>query len=84
VPSNITEGQARQYTAEFRQFLPTALGSLAEVNTQIILANELGYVTDREADDIAHWIVEIRKMLYALQAHLPSAHKPPTTNHSIP
>lgn len=33
VPSNIAEGQSRQHTAEFRQFLHIALGSLAELDT---------------------------------------------------
>lgn len=42
VPSNIAEGQARQHTKEFRQFLHTSLGSVAELDTQLIVAVELG------------------------------------------
>ncbi len=72
VPSNIAEGQARQHTGEFRQFLHMALGSAAEVDTQVVLAFELGYITEKEADEIQERIVEIRKMTYALIAHLPS------------
>lgn len=74
VPSNIAEGQARQHTGEFRQFLHMALGSAAELDTQIVLAYELGYVTEKEAEDIEQRVVEIRKMLYSLITHLPSAH----------
>lgn len=71
VSSNIAEGQARQHTAEFRQFLHTALGSAAEVDTQIVIALELGYIADEEAKDIEQRIVEIRKMTYSLINHLP-------------
>ncbi len=51
-----------------------ALGSAAELDTQIVLAYELGYVTEKEAEDIEQRVVEIRKMLYSLITHLPSAH----------
>ena len=71
VPSNIAEGQARQHTAEFRQFLHTALGSAAEVDTQVMIAFELGYITEQDAKDIEQRIIEIRRMTYALIAHLP-------------
>jgi four helix bundle protein len=71
VPSNIAEGQGRQHTAEFRQFLHVALGSVAEVDTQIIIAHELGYISDQEATNIERRIDEIRKMTYALIKKLP-------------
>ena len=44
VPSNIAEGQARKAPADFRRFLHISLGSLAEVDTQLILAQEFGYL----------------------------------------
>jgi len=71
VPSNIAEGQARQHTGEFRQFLYTALGSAAEVDTQIVIAFELGYITEQESKDIEQRIIELRKMTYSLINHLP-------------
>jgi four helix bundle protein len=43
IPSNIAEGAARKYTNEFRQFLYIALSSSAELNTQLIISNNLGY-----------------------------------------
>ncbi|MFZ1794888.1 MAG: four helix bundle protein, partial [Anaerolineae bacterium] len=44
--------QSRQHGAEFRQFLYIALGSTAEVDTQIVIAEQLGYITKAEHDAI--------------------------------
>ena len=71
VPSNIAEGQARQHTNEFRQFLYIALGSLAEVDTQVEIARRFGYCDSERANKIAEQISELRKMLYGLIAKLP-------------
>ncbi len=71
VPSNIAEGQARQHTGEFRQFLHIALGSAAEVDTQLIIASELGYVSREQIASVEQLVVEIRKMTYTLIARLP-------------
>ncbi|MDP2157578.1 MAG: four helix bundle protein [Nitrospirota bacterium] len=46
IPSNIAEGAARTSKREFLQFLSIARGSLSELETQIIIAKELGYITD--------------------------------------
>ncbi len=70
VPSNIAEGQARQHTKEFRQYLYAALGSAAEVDTQFVIACELGYVSDLEATRIGDRIAEIRRMTYTLISRL--------------
>ena len=60
IPSNIAEGQARQHTPEFKQFLYISLGSLAELNTQLIIAKELGYINESALDGIENKIVELR------------------------
>jgi four helix bundle protein len=44
IPSNIAEGAARKTTNEFRQFLYIALSSASELNTQLIISNNLGFL----------------------------------------
>jgi four helix bundle protein len=48
IPSNIAEGQGRGAGASFGQFLRIALGSLQEVETQLLIAQRLGYVAERD------------------------------------
>ena len=71
VPSNIAEGQARQHRKEFRQFLHVALGSLAELDTQLIIARELGYVAAKDLAGLSEQMLEVRKMTFGLLAKLP-------------
>ena len=52
IPSNIAEGQARQSTAEFRNFLSIAQGSLAELETQILIAVNLNYLELTQIDAV--------------------------------
>jgi four helix bundle protein len=54
-PANIAEGSAKRGPREFRRFLDTALGSLAEMSYAILFAKELGYLSDadwKELDDL--------------------------------
>ncbi len=71
IPSNIAEGQSRQHTAEFRQFLHLALGSLAELDTQFIIAHELSYISQENLTNVGSQIIELRKMIYSLIKKLP-------------
>jgi four helix bundle protein len=72
VPSNIAEGQARKAPADFKRFLHIALGSLAEVDTQLVLAQEFGYLTKDDINAMEIQIQDLRKKLYALMNSLPS------------
>lgn len=56
VPSNIAEGQARHGTKEFLLFLSHAGGSLAELETQLLLSVDLGYCRPSETDSILEQI----------------------------
>ena len=66
VPSNIAEGQARRAPADFKRFLHMALGSLAEVDTQLVLAQEFGYLSEEDVESMDGPIQNLRKKLYAL------------------
>ena len=66
VPSNIAEGQARKSSSDFRRFLYIALGSLAEVDTQLVLAQELEYIAKSDGQALEERIFALRKKLYAL------------------
>jgi four helix bundle protein len=66
VPSNIAEGQGRLSKNEFRQFLGLARGSLLELETQELIAADLGYVNQVDADAIIARSQEVLRMLNAL------------------
>ena len=67
IPSNIAEGQTRNSRAEFSQFLAIAHGSLAELETQMIISKDLGYVTQKQFDEYDSMHTEISKMITALR-----------------
>ena len=52
VPSNIAEGKGHRSDREFRNFLMHARGSLLEVQTQLIIARELDYITPQEGEGL--------------------------------
>lgn len=70
IAANIAEGQARNSTGEFLQFLGIAKGSLAELETLIILSNNLNYISKETSTTLLELSVEISKMLFALQKSL--------------
>ena len=74
VPSNIAEGQARQHSNEFRQFLYVVLGSLAELDTQTTIAGELGYINTNELKMLIAKIIELRKMVWGILSKLNTGH----------
>jgi four helix bundle protein len=71
IPSNIAEGQARQSTGEFRQFLGHALGSMVEVETQILIGQRLGYVDSQRSNELLVRTTEIGKIVNGLLRSLP-------------
>jgi len=74
VPSNVAEGQVRRSAAEFSQFLSVSLGSLAELETQLIIASRLGIASAGEVDPLLGRIHELQKMLHSLRSKLTTTH----------
>jgi len=68
IPSNIAEGAARNSTKEFLQFLHVSLGSLSEVETQIIIAKRLSYLDDTSA--VEEQIETVRRLILGLIRYL--------------
>src|SRR5882724_8503136 len=74
IPSNIAEGPARHTTGEFIQFISHAEGSLAELDTQLILSIELKFCRDVGAEAAFELIAELRRMLNVLRRKLAARH----------
>ena len=66
VPSNISEGAARQTNKEFIQFLYIALGSNSELETQLLIAHNLNFISNNDYENCNQQVDEIGKMLSGL------------------
>ena len=67
VPSNIAEGCARYSDKDTLRFIDIAFGSIAELETQLIIAEQLGYC---ESNELLNDIDKIEKLLSGLRRHL--------------
>lgn len=68
IPSNIAEGAARTGDKEFLQFLSISRGSLSELETQLIIAGDLGYLPS--SDEIMQRIDSLFGLLSGLMKSL--------------
>ena len=66
IPSNIAEGATRQSKKEYIQFLYISLGSASELETQILLCNRLGFMTNDQANKLIPKIENIIKVIGGL------------------
>jgi four helix bundle protein len=66
IPSNIAEGQARNSTKEFIQFLYIAKGSNAELLTQLLLCTDFSYVTDEQTAEAILLSKKVNRLLTGL------------------
>ena len=70
VPSNIAEGHTRESTKEYLHHISFALGSLAELETQITIAERLGYLASHSANSLFEVGNHLGRMLRNLQRSL--------------
>jgi four helix bundle protein len=70
VPSNIAEGHTRGQTKDLIRFLGIARGSIAELETQLIVAKRLEYVSDEELKHVTKMLDEESRMLAGLRRSL--------------
>jgi four helix bundle protein len=68
VPSNVAEGAARSSKKEFAQFISISKGSLSELETQVIIASELGYLPPRH--EIFGHLERVGKLLTGLHKNV--------------
>lgn len=70
IPSNMAEGSGRRSNKEFIRFLDIANGSSFELETQLIIANNLNFISSKELAVISKRISEIQKMIFGLSESL--------------
>lgn len=66
IPSNIAEGAGRIHTREFINHASIARGSLFEPETQIIVAQRLGYVSEEDVQPLLRAVAELGRLLHGL------------------
>ena len=66
IGSNIAEGSAKPSNVEFAHYLDTALGSAYEVETQLLIANKIGYIDIDKYNELHSAVIEIEKQIVGL------------------
>jgi four helix bundle protein len=74
VPSNIAEGYGRKTTPDYIRSLYIAYGSSCELETQILLSGDLGYIKDKNMKELLEKIGDVERMLKALIRSLENKH----------
>jgi len=67
IPSNIAEGSGRDSDKEFKHFISISLGSIFELEIQILLSNKLHYLNEEKTNFLIKEIKEIQSMLIGLK-----------------
>ena len=70
VPSNIAEGSGRSSNKDFIRFLHMAYGSACELETQLLLARDLRFVSITDTNRAIDEAVQVRRMIFALRTSL--------------
>lgn len=66
IPSNIAEGCGRNSQPQFARFLNIAFGSASELEYQLILSKDLGFIEEETFDSLLDKVIEIKRMLSSL------------------
>ncbi len=86
IPSNISDGFVRNHSREYIQFLYIALGSCAELDTQLVIAKNRNYVTQGKYSELTEYINhEIRvlvSLINSIQRKTQTGHVPQVTGHN--
>ncbi|HLP64641.1 four helix bundle protein [Flavobacterium sp.] len=70
IPSNIAEGSSRKSNKDFARFLEIAIGSAYEIETQLLISNDLGFITEENLNPLLSKIDIMTKMMYNFQVTL--------------
>ena len=70
IPSNSAEGAGRNSDKEFLYFLSIALGSIAEIDTQLLISKKLNFMAELEYENSLIDLIEIRKMILGLRKYI--------------
>ena len=77
IPSNIAQGYGRKTTVDYIRMLYISYSSVCELETQILLAKDLGFIEKDELSSVKTNIAEIERMLKALIKFLENKHLNP-------
>lgn len=66
IPSNIAEGYGRNTRTDYKRFLSIALGSVYELQTQIVISNDLNLISKNDFTELISLAIEIDRMLYTM------------------
>jgi four helix bundle protein len=70
IPSNVAEGQGRRTTADFLRHLSIAYGSLLELETQVLIATRLSYLSEGKCLVVMNMAAEVGRLLNGLMSSL--------------
>jgi four helix bundle protein len=77
VPLNIAEGHGRKYIGDYKRSISYACGSCTEIQTLLILASDLGYLSGPDLEESMGVVNDVARMLNRLYAALSARHEQP-------
>ncbi|MFM8587672.1 MAG: four helix bundle protein [Bacteroidota bacterium] len=66
IPSNISEGYGRNSRSDYKRFLSIALGSVYELQSQLVISKELCFISESDFTELISLSIEIDRMLYSM------------------